>query len=67
MFSGKKAAPLYGMAFSTLLLIIGSTTTSTSSDAEGKVYTRVLQIMVAVVYVVTAFGVLDRFVRNEEA
>jgi hypothetical protein len=67
VFSGEKTAPLYGMAFSTVLLIIGSTTTSTSSGAEGKVYMRVLQIMVAVVYVVTAFGVLDRFVRPKDA
>lgn len=60
VFSGKKTAPLYGMAFSTVVLIIGSTTSSTG-DAGAEVYVRVLQILVAVVYVVVAFGVADRF------
>ena len=56
-------APLFGMAFSTLLLVIGSTTTSTSGDATGKVYERIVQMMVAVVYVVTAFGLVERYRR----
>ena len=60
LYSGKKAAPLYGMAFSTLLLIIGQATTGTS-DAGDKVWIRVLQIMVAVIYVVLAFATLHFF------
>ena len=59
VFSGKPAAPLYGMAFSTLLLIIGSVTSGTG-DAGAEVYTRVFQIIVAVLYVVFAFGLIDR-------
>ena len=66
VFSGKKTAALHGMAFSTLVLIIGSVTTSTD-DASSKVYERVLQIMFAVVYVVVAFGVLDHFFRSKAA
>jgi hypothetical protein len=66
LFSGKPAAPLYGMAYSTVLLVIGSTTSS-SGDAGAKVYTRIFQILCAVVYVVTAFGTIDRFRRNREA
>jgi hypothetical protein len=66
VFSGEKTAALYGMAFSTLVLIIGSVTSSTG-DAGSKMYTRVLQIMVAVVYVVVAFGVLDRIARRRRA
>jgi hypothetical protein len=66
VFTEKPAAKLYGMAFSTLLLIIGSTTADGSAEAEAKVYTRVLQITIAVVYVVMAFGVADRFVRRRE-
>ena len=66
VFSGKKQAPLFGMAFSTLLLIIGSVTSS--DDAAGsKVYTRVFQIVVAVVYVVLAFGFIDRFLAERKA
>ena len=60
LFSGKPKAALYGMAFSTLLLIIGSTTSS-SGEADVKVYTRVIQIMAAVIYVVVAFGLLEHF------
>jgi hypothetical protein len=66
VFSDKPTAKLYGMAFSTLLLVIGSTTTSASAEAGAKVYTRVVQIVIAVVYVVMAFGVADRFVRRRE-
>ena len=67
VFSDKPTAKLYGMAFSTLLLVIASTTASGSTEAGAKVYTRVAQIIVAVVYVVMAFGVADRFVRRKEA
>jgi len=66
VFSGKKTAALYGMAFSTVLLIIGSTT-SGNAEAGAKVYTRVMQIMIAVVYVVVAFGTIDVFRRPKEA
>ena len=63
LFSGDEKAALFGMAYSTLLLILGSTTTSDSA-AGAKVYTRVAQIFVAVVYVVTAFGLVDRLLRR---
>jgi hypothetical protein len=59
LFAGGPKAPLYGMAFSTVVLIIGSTTTS-DAEAGGKVYTRVIQIVVAVLYVVMAFGYMER-------
>ena len=62
LLSDRKSAALYGMAFSTLLLVIGSVTTSTG-DATSKVYSRIFQIMFAVVYVVSAFGFIDRFHR----
>jgi len=60
LFSGNPKAALYGMAFSTLLLVIGSTTSS-SGEANAKVYTRIIQIMAAVIYVVVAFGLLEHF------
>lgn len=66
IFSGKKAAPLFGMAFSTVLLIIGQTTSSTS-EADNKVIVRVLQMMIAVIYVVVAFGLLERLSRRKKA
>jgi len=61
VFSGRPAAPLYGMAYSTFLLIICSVTASGSGDAGSKVWTRVFQIMIAVIYVVSAFGLIEKF------
>ncbi len=55
VFSNKPTSQLYGTAFSTFLLIIGMTT-SGELEAGEKVYTRILLIMVAVVYVVVVSG-----------
>jgi len=68
VFSGKKMGPLFGMAYSTVLLVIGSTTAA-EGDAEAKVTTRVVQIIAAVVYVVVAFRLLERLTsrRKEQA
>jgi len=60
VYSGTKAAPLFGMAFSTTLLILGQSTSGTD-DAGDKVWIRVVQIMIAVIYVVVAFYVLNYF------
>jgi hypothetical protein len=65
LFSGVPAAPLFGMAYSTLLLVIGSTT-SAYGDANAKAWTRVVQITIAVVYLVVAFGTLQRLRRKPE-
>ena len=59
VFSGKPTGAIFGTAFSTTLLIIGSVTTS-DGDASSMVYTRVAQITFAVVYVVVSFGLLNR-------
>jgi hypothetical protein len=66
VFSDRPTAKLFAMAFSTLLLVIGSTTASGSNAAGSKVYERVMQISIAVVWVVLASGVADRFVRRRE-
>jgi hypothetical protein len=65
VFTDKPMAKLWGMAFSTLLLIIGSTTASGTGEAGSEVYTRVIQITIAVVWVVMASGTADRFVRRK--
>lgn len=59
-FLGKKAAPLFGMAFSTYLLILGNVT-SFRGEAGEAVWTRILQIGIVVIYVVIAFSVVDHF------
>lgn len=64
LFSTKKIAPIFGTAFSTFLLILGSVTSS--DDAAGSaVWTRVIQISSAVIYVVIAFGLLNYFQQNK--
>ena len=60
-FSDKKTAKLFAMGFSTFLLIICSVTGSGTLDAGAKLWSRVLQIMLAVTYVVVAFGLINRF------
>jgi len=65
VFSGRKVGPLYGMAFSTVLLIVASTTTSTD-EAGSKVLIRVVQMAMAVIYVVVGFGLLERLTRNKK-
>jgi len=60
LLGGSKKAPLFGMAYSTMLLILG-TTTNSDGDATSAVYTRIFQMTVAVTYVVLAFGFLNRF------
>lgn len=66
VFSDKKTAGLYGMAFSTVLVVIGSTTSGTS-EAEGKVWVRVIQIAVAVSYVVMAYRFLNVWNNSKKA
>lgn len=60
LFSENPMAPLFGMGFSTFLLVIGQTTSGTD-DAGGKVWSRVLMIMVAVVYVVLALKIIESY------
>lgn len=67
VFSGKPMAALWGMGYSTFLLIIGSTTAMGTNEADAKVWTRVLQIMIAVIYIVTAFGLIERFKKEKKS
>lgn len=60
-FSGKKAAPLFNMAYSTFLLLLGSMTASSDENVDAQAWTRVILIMVAVFYVVIIFGVIERW------
>ncbi len=65
LFSNRKLANIYGSGFSTFLLILGSVTAS-DDEAGDKVWTRVLQIAIAVIYVVIAFGILNRILKSKE-
>jgi hypothetical protein len=63
LFSERPAASLYGSAYSTFLLILGSTTSS-DAEANTEAYTRILLIMMAVIYVVVASGVVSVLVNK---
>jgi len=65
LFSKHKLAAIYGSGFSTFLLILGSVTAS-DAEAGDKVWTRVIQIAMAVIYVVVAFGILDRIKKSKK-
>ncbi len=60
VFAGKKYSGLFKTGFSTLTLIIGSTTNSTD-NAANEIWIRVFQVMLAVFYVVGAYYIWDTF------
>jgi hypothetical protein len=60
LFSSNKLAAIFGTGFSTFLLILRSVTSS-EDEAGDKVWTRVIQISIAVIYVVIAFRILNYF------
>ena len=66
VFSGKPKAALWGMGYSTFLLVICSTTATGMTEADAKVWTRVFQIMIAVIYIVAAFGLITRFKKEKK-
>lgn len=59
LFSDNKYAAIFGSGFSTFLLILGSVTSS-DAEAGSEVWSRVIQISIAVIYVVIAFNILNR-------
>jgi len=60
VMSGKPMGAIFGMAFSTFLVISGSVFASTD-DAAGLVWSRVFYIFIAAVYVVFAFGFIEQW------
>jgi hypothetical protein len=65
LFSRRPLAPLHGMAFSTFLLVLGSVTSS-EEEAGETVWLRILQIGLAVVYIVAAFSLVDHLSRSKK-
>lgn len=64
LFSDSKYGGIFGSAFSTFLLILGSVTAS-EDEAGSKVWDRIIQISMAVIYVVGTFGLLDRISKSK--
>jgi len=65
IFSGQKLAPVFKSGFSTFLLVLGSVMGS-DMDASNKVWPRLIQISMAVIYVVIAFRILDHFDKQKK-
>ena len=59
IFSDRPVAPLFKTGFNTVLLLVGMSVTIVGTDASSKFYTRIAQIMLAVIYVAAAFGWLE--------
>ncbi len=64
IFSDRPAAPLFKTAFNSVVLLVGMSVTITGADAASKFYTRIVQIILAVVYVAVAFGFLEYLQRK---
>jgi uncharacterized membrane protein YccC len=65
LFSGSPTGPLFGQAYSTMLLVVLSAT-SAFGEADAKAWTRVLQIITAVVYLVAAHAAVRSLVGKSE-
>jgi len=59
LFGGDPRAPLWGMAFSTFLILIGGSTAPTGGEADTSFYGRMFQIFLAATYIVGAFAALE--------
>ncbi len=60
LYSGKKTAPIFKISFNTFFVIMGVISTSTN-EAGNEIWLRILQIGIAVIYVILAFKVVNAF------
>ena len=65
LFSTSKFAGVFGSGFSTYLLVLGSVTSS-EAEAGDEVWSRVIQISIAVIYVVISFRLINYFKKSKE-
>ena len=60
IFSGKKTAPVFRISFNTFFVVMGIISTSTN-EAGDTIWERVVQIGLAIIYVIVAFKVVNTF------
>ncbi len=60
VYSGSKTAPIFKISFNTFFVVMGVISTSTN-EAGNTIWSRVLQIGLAIIYVVIAFRVVNTF------
>ena len=60
ILTGGRFSELFKAGFSTLIIIFSSAVGSDEVDAGGKILSRVLQISIVVIYMVFAFGLIEK-------
>ena len=60
LYSGKKIAPVFKISFNTFFVIMGVISTSTN-EAGNTIWERVIQIGLAIIYVIVAFKIINTF------
>lgn len=60
LFAGKKTSPIYATSFNTFFVVIGTISTSTD-EASGTVWSRIIQIGIALLYVLLAYKIVNIF------
>jgi hypothetical protein len=64
IYSGRPTAPLFATGFNTVMLMVGMSVAFAGTEAMSKFYERIFQIMLAVGYVIAAFGFLEALSRK---
>jgi hypothetical protein len=60
LYSGKKIAPIFKLSFNTFFVVMGTISTSTD-EAGNTIWERLLQIGLAIIYVIIAFKIANTF------
>jgi hypothetical protein len=60
LYSGKKIAPIFKLSFNTFFVVMGTISTSTD-EAGNTIWERLLQIGLAIIYVIIAFKIANTY------
>lgn len=60
LYSGKKIAPIFKLSFNTFFVVMGTIATSTD-EAGNTIWERLIQIGLAIIYVIIAFKIANTF------
>lgn len=60
IYAGKKTSPIYSTSFNTFFIVMATVSSSTNT-ASGKVWDRVFQIGLALIYTIVAYRIVNHF------
>lgn len=60
IYAGKKTSPVFSTSFNTFFIVM-ATVASTTNTASGKVWDRLLQIGLALIYTIVAYSIVNHF------